>query len=94
MLEDSIQKVREPPNLAALMPFVRDHPVPLSPPDLLKMEERKRPASHGHDDSAPPFKKQAPAMNGTAKTHIDAEMPWKDDLEVSLFHMGYLLLFI
>ncbi|MCJ1427487.1 E3 ubiquitin-protein ligase bre1 [Sticta canariensis] len=45
------------------------------------MEERKRPASHDHDDSAPPLKKQATTVNGNGKAHVDAEMPWKDDLE-------------
>ena len=47
------------------------------------MEERKRPASNDHDSSAPPLKKQATSANG-AKAHPDADMPWKDDLEVSL----------
>ncbi|KAI9881338.1 MAG: E3 ubiquitin-protein ligase bre1 [Pleopsidium flavum] len=45
------------------------------------MEERKRPAPHEHDDSAPPLKKQATSMNGGSKSHPDAEMPWKDELE-------------
>ena len=47
------------------------------------MEERKRPASNDPDASAPPLKKQATSANG-AKAHPDADMPWKDDLEVSL----------
>jgi len=51
---------------------------------LVKMEERKRPASYEHDESAPPLKKQATSMNGANKSHPDAEMPWKDELEVSL----------
>jgi len=46
--------------------------------DLVKMEERKRPS--GADDSAPPAKRQAVAVNG-AKLHQD-DPPWKDDLEV------------
>jgi len=46
------------------------------------MEERKRPASHDPDGSEPPLKRQATAINGASKTHIDADMPWKDDLEV------------
>lgn len=66
------------------MTLVRDRLVPLSSSGLVKMEERKRPASHDHDDTAPPLKKQATIINGTGKAHIDAEMPWKDDLEVSL----------
>ncbi len=47
-----------------------------------QMEERKRPASHDPDGSEPPFKRQITAINGTSKTHVDADMPWKDDLEV------------
>lgn len=66
------------------MTLVKDRLVPLSSSGLVKMEERKRPASHDHDDSsAPPLKKQATTVNGTSKAHIDAEMPWKDELEVS-----------
>ena len=65
------------------MNLVRGQPVSLSSSDYLKMEERKRPASNDHDSSAPPLKKQAISANGT-KTHPDADMPWKDDLEVSL----------
>ena len=66
------------------MTQVRDRLVALSSSGLVKMEERKRPASHDHDGSAPPLKKQATSINGTGKAHVDAEMPWKDDLEVSL----------
>lgn len=66
------------------MTLVKDQPVSLSSSVLVKMEERKRPASHDHDDSAPPLKKQATTVNGNGKAHIDAEMPWKDDLEVGL----------
>ena len=47
------------------------------------MEERKRPANHNHDDSTPPHKKQATSINGASKPHVDADMPWKDELEVS-----------
>ncbi len=65
------------------MNLVGGHPVSLSSSDPLKMEERKRPASNDHDSSAPPLKKQATSANG-AKAHPDADMPWKDDLEVSL----------
>jgi len=43
------------------------------------MEERKRPAL---DDTAPPSKRQAIAVNGNS-SHPDADMPWKDDIEVS-----------
>ncbi|KAF2999357.1 E3 ubiquitin-protein ligase bre1 [Curvularia kusanoi] len=42
------------------------------------MEDRKRPS--GHDDSAPPSKRQAVTVNG-ARSHPDADMPWKDDIE-------------
>lgn len=66
------------------MTLVKDRPLSLSSSGLVKMDERKRPASHDHEDSAPPFKKQATTVNGTGKAHIDAEMPWKDDLDVSL----------
>ncbi|KAL8827710.1 MAG: hypothetical protein Q9191_003019 [Dirinaria sp. TL-2023a] len=44
------------------------------------MEERKRPAVDGAD-SAPPLKRQATSVNGAAKSHPDADMPWQDDLE-------------
>lgn len=50
---------------------------------LIKMEERKRPVSHDHNDSGPPTKKQAISMNGTSKSHVDVDMPWQDDLEAS-----------
>lgn len=52
-----------------------------SEPGLVKMEDRKRPAAD-NNDSAPPLKKQATTVNGGAKPHPDADMPWKDDLEV------------
>ncbi|KAI9799685.1 MAG: hypothetical protein M1825_004420 [Sarcosagium campestre] len=45
------------------------------------MEDRKRPASHAHDESGPPLKRHASTVNGTGKVDRDAEMPWKDDLE-------------
>lgn len=45
-----------------------------------KMEDRKRAAGHSVDDLAPPTKRQA--LNGN-KAGGDADMPWKDDLEVS-----------
>ena len=65
------------------MPLVQSRVVSLPSPDLIKMEDRKRPATHDHDDSAPPHKKQATSVNGDSKAHVDADMPWKDDLEVS-----------
>ncbi|RAR01930.1 e3 ubiquitin-protein ligase bre1 [Stemphylium lycopersici] len=42
------------------------------------MEDRKRPIN---EDSAPPAKRQAVTVNG-ARSHPDADLPWKDDLEV------------
>lgn len=46
--------------------------------DAVKMEDRKRPSA---DDSAPPAKRQALTVNG-ARSHPDADLPWKDDMEV------------
>ncbi len=65
------------------MTLVQSRAVSLSSPSLVKMEERKRPAAHERDDSAPPYKKQATSINGGSKPHVDADMPWKDELEVS-----------
>ncbi|PSN71178.1 BRE1-domain-containing protein [Corynespora cassiicola Philippines] len=42
------------------------------------MEDRKRPS--GADDNGPPAKRQAVTVNG-AKSHPDADLPWKDDIE-------------
>lgn len=64
------------------MPLVGGPLVSLPSPTLIKMEERKRPA--GDDDSAPPLKRQAISVNGTSKPHPDTDMPYQDDLEVSL----------
>ncbi|KAG9202690.1 E3 ubiquitin-protein ligase bre1 [Epicoccum nigrum] len=41
------------------------------------MEDRKRASAH---DDAPPAKRQAVTVNG-ARSHPDADMPWKDDIE-------------
>ena len=65
------------------MTLVQGRAVSLSSSDPIKMEERKRPASHDHDGSEPPLKRHATSINGAPKSHIDADMPWKDDLEVS-----------
>jgi len=46
------------------------------------MEDRKRSAGQSADDLAPPTKRQA--VNGGSKASADADMPWKDDLEVSV----------
>lgn len=58
--------------------------------DVVKMEERKRPAALDRDDSAPPAKRQAVTVNG-AKSHPDADLPWKDDIEVrpQLSHLPF-----
>ena len=58
---------------------------PFSPP--LKMEDRKRSAAQSVDDLAPPTKRQA--VNGASKTSADSDMPWKDDLEVSVTRPPY-----
>ncbi|KAH6866537.1 E3 ubiquitin-protein ligase bre1 [Alternaria rosae] len=51
----------------------------VAPPslDAVKMEDRKRPIT---DDAAPPAKRQAVTVNG-ARSHPDADLPWKDDIE-------------
>jgi len=69
------------------MTLVQVHQVPLSSSGLVKMEERKRPASYDNEDSAPPLKRQATAtVNGASKNHDDTDMPnWgREELEVSL----------
>lgn len=66
------------------MPAVEATPVASSESGLVKMEDRKRAAAYDHNESAPPLKKQATSVNGSSKPHPDADMPWKDDLEVSL----------
>ena len=65
------------------MTLVQGRAVSLSSSDPIKMEERKRPASHDHDGSEPPLKRQATSVNGAPKSHVDTDMLWKDDLEVS-----------
>lgn len=51
---------------------------------VVKMEDRKRPAEHDPNERTPPFKKQATStVNGGGKVHPDADMPWRDDVEVS-----------
>ncbi|MCJ1406476.1 E3 ubiquitin-protein ligase bre1 [Ptychographa xylographoides] len=46
------------------------------------MEERKRPAAYDNEDSGPPLKRQVTStVNGVSKSHQDADMPWRDDLE-------------
>ncbi|KAI1981490.1 E3 ubiquitin-protein ligase bre1 [Ophidiomyces ophidiicola] len=64
------------------MTVIEASPVPLTKPGLVvKMEDRKRPASHDPNDFTPPLKKQATSVNGGGKPHPDSDMPWKDDLE-------------
>lgn len=68
------------------MPAVEATPVSSSESTLIKMEDRKRPAGQDQNDAAPPLKRQATSVNGN-RPHPDADMPWKDDLEVSLFRL-------
>ena len=49
---------------------------------IVKMEDKKRPAMHEHESTGPPLKRQATSVNGGSKPHPDADMPWKDDIEV------------
>ncbi|KAL3419393.1 BRE1 E3 ubiquitin ligase [Phlyctema vagabunda] len=49
------------------------------PSSFIKMEDRKRSAGQSAEDIAPPTKRQA--INGGSKASLDADMPWKDDLE-------------
>lgn len=71
------------------MPIVEARPLPLSSSGIVKMEERKRPAPHDHEDAGPPHKRQVTAINGGSKGHQDADMPGKDELEVSLAIFGF-----
>lgn len=66
------------------MTAVQGRLVPLSSSCPVKMEERKRPATYEQDESGPPLKRQATLVNGATKAHSDADIPWQDDLEVSL----------
>lgn len=65
------------------MPAADASPVASSESGFVKMEDQKRPAAYDQNESAPPLKKQATSVNGGGKPHPDADMPWKDDLEVS-----------
>lgn len=64
------------------MTAVDQVPLSLTQPSLIKMEDRKRSMPYDQGDG-PALKKQAMAANGAGKPHPDADMPWKDDLEVS-----------
>lgn len=68
------------------MPLVESHPVSLTSSEPFKMEDRKRPATNDHENAGPPLKRQVTTVNGAGRSHPDADMPWQDDLEVSLFH--------
>jgi E3 ubiquitin-protein ligase BRE1 len=70
------------------MPAAEASPVASSESGFVKMEDRKRAATSDHNDSAPPLKKHAASLNGGSKPHPDADMPWKDDLEVSSWTTG------
>jgi E3 ubiquitin-protein ligase BRE1 len=76
------------------MPATEASPVACSESGIVKMEDRKRPATHDPNDSAPPLKKQATSVNGGSKPHPDADMPWKDDLDVSCQHLLLNLQFV
>lgn len=67
------------------MTAVDSIPLSLSQPSLIKMEDRKRSMPYDQSD-APPLKRQATSANGAGKQHPDTDMPWRDDLEVSLSH--------
>src|SRR5277367_5967862 len=73
-------RIQEPLATSILMKVVSSTVAPFSPP--LKMEDRKRSAAQSVDDLAPPTKRQA--VNGASKTSADSDLPWKDDLEVSV----------
>lgn len=66
------------------MLLVESHPVSLTSSEPFKMEDRKRLASNDHENAGPPLKRQATTVNGAGRSHPDADMPWQDDLEVSL----------
>ncbi|KAI9758315.1 MAG: E3 ubiquitin-protein ligase bre1 [Lichina confinis] len=49
------------------------------------MDDKKRPAAAGDDAQAPPRKKLVTDASGKSKVDRDADMPWKDDLEMARF---------
>lgn len=55
------------------------------------MDDKKRPAASSGDAQGPPRKKQATDLNGKGKADRDADMPWKDDLEVSFWPSAFIL---
>lgn len=72
----------------SLMTLVEARPVTLSSSGLVKMEDRKRPASYDTDEAAPPHKRQVTAaVNGNSRSHQDLDVPGKDELEVSFIRM-------
>lgn len=54
----------------------------VSSPGVGKMEDKKRPAAPNDDRQEPHRKKLATEVNGKSKADRDADMPWRDDLEV------------
>lgn len=66
------------------MTVVEAIPIPLNETGLVKMEDRKRPAPYDQNEAAPPSKRMATSANGGTRTHVDADMPYKDELEVSV----------
>jgi len=66
------------------MTLIEARTVSLPSPGLVKMEERKRPAVDGNDESVPPPKRQATARASIGgRSDKDSDMPGKDDLDVS-----------
>ena len=66
------------------MTLIEARSVTLPSSGLVKMEERKRPLPPEPEEYAPPHKRQATSVNGGSKGHADADVPGKDELEVSL----------
>lgn len=56
-------------------------PAPGPPLSKVVMDDRKRPSVSDPDDVAPPAKRQAVAING-GKNPSDADLPWKDEIDV------------
>ena len=67
----------------ALMTTIEVHPVSVSSSGLGKMEDRKRPAAYDNEEAAPPNKRQVTSsVNGGPRSHQDADVPGRDELEV------------
>ena len=76
------------------MTLVEARPLSLTSSNPVKMEERKRPANYDHEDSAPPHKKQLTSVNGGSKSHVNDDLPGKDELEVSNNPYGRLFIYM